>query len=153
FIEELTKATLEAAPAAEHAFVEPASVVPETLQAALTARLDRMDAARDIARIAAVIGREFRHDLLYAVVSEDARENLQHLLRQLVSAELIVPVTSFPSATFGFRHALIHDAAYSLLLRGERRELHARVAQALQSQFRELVEMQPELLAWHLTRA
>jgi class 3 adenylate cyclase/tetratricopeptide (TPR) repeat protein len=153
FIEELTKATLEVASGVEHALVEPTSPLPKTLQAALTARLDRLGSARDVARIAAVIGREFRHDLLHAVLQENARDNLHQMLRQLITAELIAPVTSFPAATFAFRHALIQDAAYASLLRGERKKLHSRVAEVLQLQFRELVEMQPEVLAWHLSRA
>jgi predicted ATPase len=58
-----------------------------------------------------------------------------------------------PHATYLFRHALIQDAAYGTLLREPRRALHARIASALESQFADIAESQPELLARHCTEA
>src|SRR5262249_23228280 len=52
-----------------------------------------------------------------------------------------------------FKHALVQDAAYGTLLRARRRELHGRAAMALEHNFADLVERQPELLAHHLTAA
>jgi predicted ATPase len=72
-----------------------------------------------------VIGREFQFDLLLGVLPKESADRLQPLLQKLIVAELILPVSSFPSATFAFRHALIQEAAYASLLRGERKELHA----------------------------
>jgi tetratricopeptide (TPR) repeat protein len=152
FVEELTKASVELARApSKAASAQPSGVVPGTLQATLAARLDRLEAAREIARTAAVIGREFQFDLLLAVLPMKSADTLQALLQKLISAELILPVSSFPSATFAFRHALIQEAAYASLLRGERKELHSRIAEAMRLRF--LVGAQPEVLAWHLTRA
>ena len=151
FIEELTKATVEGTRSATSLQAIP--TVPVSLHASLMARLDRLVPARDIARLAAGVGREFPFELLRLLAVDHSEAELQAFLRQLISAELILPVSSYPSATFAFRHALIQDVAYSTLLRQERRELHGRIAEALQVHFPETVAMQPEGLAWHLTRA
>ena len=154
FVEELTKASVELAGAPSWAAsAQSSGVVPGTLQATLAARLDRLEAAREIARTAAVIGREFQFDLLLAVLPKETADRLQPLLQKLIVAELILPLSSFPSATFAFRHALIQEAAYASLLRGERKELHARVADAMRLRSTDVVGVQPEVLAWHLTRA
>src|SRR5262249_16577546 len=58
-----------------------------------------------------------------------------------------------PQATYLFKHALVQDAAYGTLLRGQRRALHAQIAATLESQFAEIAEAQPELLARHYTEA
>jgi tetratricopeptide (TPR) repeat protein len=58
-----------------------------------------------------------------------------------------------PRATYLFKHALVQDAAYGTLLREPRRALHARIAETLESQFAEIAERQPELLARHCTEA
>ena len=52
-----------------------------------------------------------------------------------------------------FKHALVQDAAYGTLLREPRRALHARIAEAIESQFPDIAEIQPELLARHCTEA
>ena len=58
-----------------------------------------------------------------------------------------------PHATYLFKHALVQDAAYGTLLREPRRALHARIAETLESQFTEIAENRPELLARHCTEA
>ena len=58
-----------------------------------------------------------------------------------------------PDATYLFKHALVQDAAYGTLLREPRRALHARIAETLESQFAEIAENQPELLARHCAEA
>jgi predicted ATPase len=58
-----------------------------------------------------------------------------------------------PQATYLFKHALVQDAAYGTLLREPRRALHARIAETLESQFAEIAESQPELLARHASEA
>jgi predicted ATPase len=58
-----------------------------------------------------------------------------------------------PHARYLFKHALVQDAAYGTLLREPRRALHARIAEALETEFPEIAESQPELLARHCTEA
>jgi predicted ATPase len=90
--------------------------------------------------------------LLAAVVSEPEADLLPTLER-LTAAGLLLRQGVPPHATYLFKHALIQDAAYGTLLRGPRRALHARIAEALETQFPEIAESQPELLARHCTQA
>jgi len=154
-IEELTKAVLEggALDAAQETGAAGAPAIPAGLQASLLARLDRLGPTREVARVAAALGRSFTFDLLNEVVPGRDPAALRRELQRLLSAELIAPVPSAPAETFAFRHALIQDAAYGTLLRSERRALHGRIAKALQDGFPEVIAMQPEIVASHFTRA
>ena len=116
------------------------------------ARLDRLGPAKEVAQIGAVIGREFSHALLAAVVRKPETE-LQSALDRLVEAGLLFRQGVAPHASYLFKHALVQDAAYGTLLREPRRELHARIAETLESQFGEIAENRPELLARHCTEA
>jgi predicted ATPase len=153
FVEEMTKAVLEAENdgAARHtvaAVPSPALAVPASLHASLMARLDRLGPAKEVAQIGSVIGREFSHALLAAVVRGTETE-LNLALDRLVVAGLLFRQGVPPHATYLFKHALVQDAAYGTLLRGPRRGLHARIAETLETQFAEIAENRPELLARH----
>ena len=74
-------------------------------------------------------------------------------LDRIVAAGLLFRQGVPPHATYLFKHALVQDAAYGTLLREPRRALHARIAEILESQFIEIAETQPELLARHCTEA
>jgi tetratricopeptide (TPR) repeat protein len=158
FVEEMTKAVLEAGTesAAEHtaaALPLSALAVPPSLHASLMARLDRLGpSAKEAAQIGAAIGREVSHDLL-AVVMPKAEKELSSALDGLAAAGLLFRQGIAPDATYLFKHALVQDAAYGTLLREPRRALHARIADALESQFAEIAGKQPELLARHYTEA
>ena len=157
FVEEMTKAVLEAESegAAERtvaAVPSPALAVPASLHASLMARLDRLGPAKEVAQIGAAIGREFSHALLAAVVRKPEAE-LASALDRLIAAGLLFRQGVPPHATYLFKHALVQDAAYGTLLREPRRALHARIAETLESQFAEIAESQPELLARHCTEA
>ena len=90
--------------------------------------------------------------LLAAVVRKPEAE-LQSALDRLIAAGLLFRQGVPPHATYLFKHALVQDAAYGTLLREPRRALHARIAETLESQFAEIAENQPELLARHCTEA
>jgi predicted ATPase len=129
-----------------------ALAVPASLHASLIARLDRLGPAKEIAQIGAAIGREFSHSLLAAVLRK-SEADLNLAFERLVDAGLLFRQGVPPHATYLFKHALVQDAAYSTLLREPRRALHARIAESLESQFAEMVESQPELLARHCAEA
>jgi predicted ATPase len=159
FVEELTKAVIERAgqdnrvAAVLSASPLPAMAVPSTLHASLIARLDRIGAAaKEVAQIGAVLGREFSYELIEPVAPR-GDEELQTTLAQLTDAGLLFCRGTPPHALYLFKHALVQDAAYGTLLRARRQELHARVATVLEEDFADLVERQPELLAHHLTGA
>ena len=78
---------------------------------------------------------------------------LRSALDRLIAAGLLFRQGVPPHATYLFKHALVQDAAYGTLLREPRRALHARIAETLESQFAEIAENQPELLARHCTEA
>ena len=158
FVEEMTKSVLEAesegdARQTAAAVSSSALAVPASLHASLMARLDRLGGpAREVAQIGAAIGREFYHALLAAVVRKPEAE-LQSALDRLVASGLLLRQGVPPHANYLFKHALVQDAAYSTLLREPRRTLHARIADILESQFAEIAENQPELLARHCNEA
>ena len=116
------------------------------------ARLDRLGAARELAQIGAAIGREFSHELL-AAVTWWPEAKLEMQLDKLIRAGLLFRQGAPPDATYLFKHALVQDAAYGLLLREPRRHLHARIAVTLESKFSEIAENKPELLARHWAEA
>src|SRR3984885_3180945 len=155
FVEEITKAVLEAAKQADlsqTANTFSRSEVPLTLQASLMARLDRLGSAREVAQIAASIGREFSYALLATLVPHSEPE-LQLALDRLTGAGLLFQLGTPPQVNYLFKHALVQDAAYSSLLREPKRALHARIAKVLEDQFPDVVRQHPELLAHHCTEA
>ena len=159
FAEEMTKAVLEAEGEGAGggrrmvtAVPSPTLAVPASLHASLMARLDRLGPAKEIAQIGAAIGREFSHALLAAVMRKPEPE-LGSALDRLIAAGLLFRQGMPPLATYLFKHALVRDAAYGTLLREPRRTLHARIVETLESQFGDIAESQPEILARHCTEA
>jgi tetratricopeptide (TPR) repeat protein len=144
FVEELTKSVMES--------VDEDGAVPATLKDSLMARLDRLGDARDVAQIAAVIGRQFTFSLLDAVASRGARE-LEATLAKLVAAGIVFPEERSLERSFSFKHALVRDAAYESLLLTRRRDWHRRIAQALEQDFVDIAASEPGLLAYHFGEA
>jgi tetratricopeptide (TPR) repeat protein len=124
--------------------------IPATLQDSLTARLDRLGAAREVAQRAAVIGREFSYGLVAATAGFDADE-LQAGLDRLVEAGLLFARGAPPHATYTFKHALIQEAAYRSLLRRVRQQLHVRIAETIETL--SPARVQAEVMARHYEAA
>ncbi len=122
--------------------------IPASLQDALMARLDRLGASKRVAQQAAIIGREFSHALIAAVVELDP-QTLERALDQLVDAQILHRSGRPPHASYSFRHALIQATAYESQLRSSRKTSHARVAAVLEEHFPRRVEVEPELMARH----
>jgi predicted ATPase len=146
FVEELTRLLLERG---EQGGTQ---AVPPTLQQSLTARLDRLGPARDVAQIGAVIGRGFPYMLIRAVAGMDDPP-LQAALERLAEADILLVQGLPPESEYRFKHALIQDAAYENLLRSRRQVLHRRVGEALRDNFAATAAAEPELLAHHFTQA
>ena len=146
FVEEVTRLLLERG---EQGSIQ---VIPPTLQQSLTARLDRLGPAREVAQISAVIGRGFSYALLRAVVGLDDAA-LQTALQRLADADILLVEGLPPESDYRFKHALIQDAAYENLLKSRRQVLHRRVAEELRSHLGGTAEAEPELLAYHFTQA
>ena len=149
FVEELTKAVLESEGFEEAGPRRDAEVsVPTTLRDSLMARLDRIGSTKEVAQLAAVLGREFSGKLLQAVSPLDPL-SLEQELDRLRDAGLVDRSLTEPAPTYRFRHALIQEMAYRSLLRSRRREFHARVVVALEERFPERLASEPEVAAWH----
>jgi len=158
FVEELTKSVLESGLLREEADryvldgALPRLAIPTSLHASLLARLDRLASVRHVAQIGAAIGREFSYELL-RTVSRLPEDELQAALARLVASELVFQRGRPPDAVYAFKHALVQDAAHSSLLRSTRQQLHAQIAEALETQSPELTDTQPELFAQHYAEA
>jgi class 3 adenylate cyclase/tetratricopeptide (TPR) repeat protein len=158
FVEELTKAVLEAGILVENHdgyrldAPLPPLAIPATLQDSLMARLDRLAPVREIAQIGAAIGREFSYSLLRVLVGRDETA-LKHGLAQLEQAELVFRRGEPPDAVYSFKHVLVRDAAYESLLKSRRQQLHGQIARALEQSFADIVASQPEIVAHHFTAA
>lgn len=158
FVEELTKSVLEsdwlrdAGDRYELAGSLPALAIPTTLKASLVARLDRLASERSIIQLGACIGREFSRELL-ARVSREGDDALDDALDRLAEAGLVSSRGTRPAVVYAFKHALIQDAAYWMLLEGQRQDFHRRIAQTLATDFADRVANEPELLAHHYTNA
>ena len=122
--------------------------LPETLQSVLAARLDRLGHDRVTAQAASVLGRDFPVGLLGAVLDVPEAEVLASLVR-LRDAGIVSSGWSADGTRYVFRHALIQDAAYASMLRRRRRELHARVAEVLTTEYPLQADAAPELVGHH----
>ncbi|MBV9976874.1 MAG: AAA family ATPase [Hyphomicrobiales bacterium] len=158
FVEELTKTVLESGLLEDRGDCYeltgplPPLAIPATLQDSLMARLDRLASVKEVAQMAACIGREFSDELLAAVASL-GEHALGDALAQLLTAELIFRRGSPPKLVYSFKHALVQDVAHESLLKSRRQQIHARIAAVLEECFPAVAETEPETLAQHLTEA
>jgi predicted ATPase len=130
----------------------PPFAIPTSLHASLLARLDRLASVRLVAQTGAAIGREFSYALLRAV-SRLPEDELQTALARLVASELVFQRGAPTDAVYTFKHALVQDAAHGSLLRSSRQQLHAQIAQALETHSPERMDTEPELFAQHYAEA
>jgi len=138
FIEEVTKTVLEF----------DLLPIPSTLQDSLMARLDRLGKAKEVAQVAAAIGRNFSREVL-AEVMHLPTPMLDYALDELLRAEIAFRRGTPSDAGYAFKHALIRDIAYNSIVRSQRALLHGEIARALERTAPTLSATQPELLAHH----
>ncbi|KQS89023.1 adenylate cyclase [Rhizobium sp. Leaf391] len=154
YVEELTRSAVElidldgASPSAQNRPIE----VPNNLQSALLARLDRLGEAKTIAQVAAVIGREFDVKIL-ARGADVSVAALKPQLQRLTEVGLIAPQPFADWPRYAFTHVLLQEAACGALLRENRRQLHARVADTIEETDPNTATEHPEVLAQHLYEA
>lgn len=145
FVEEMARVLAEAGATQADGLGQ----IPATVRDLLTARLDGLSpAARETARLAGVLGREFRYEILRAVSNTDAIE-LRENLSELQTAGLIFHRRGARAETYAFRHALLRDAAYESMVRPVRQPLHLQVALTLRARFPDVEQQRPEILALH----
>jgi len=126
---------------------ERAETVPDTVHAAVLARLDGLaPGERAVVQAAAVAGRAFRPSTLQAVLEGADGQELDAALEGLLARDLIVPEEG---GVFTFRHILIRDVAYGTLSRAERIRMHAAVAAWLEDFAADRLDEFAELIAYH----
>jgi predicted ATPase len=147
FLEELTWSVVE------YGDVDGPLPIPDTIQAVLAARIDRLPSeTKRLLQLAAVIGTQVAYPLLRAIAGVSEEVLLQHL-QQLQSVELLYEVSSLPAGVYAFKHALLQEVAYQSLLTSTRQADHQRLARTLEADFPEQTDSQLALLAHHYTEA
>lgn len=175
FVEELTRMALEA----NLQNIDVSTEIPATLQASLTARLDRLGSRKELVQLGATLGREWTAELLYKVIVSmieepesgeflahpnqftsfrpfpEQKNNITWLekeLQQLVETEILrCRQTHENKQIYTFKHPLIRETAYQALLKSTRHAYHRRIATVLRQAFEDVVRAQPELVAYHYT--
>ncbi len=154
FIEELTKTILESGELREtktgFELTGPLSrmTIPATLHDSLMARIDRLQPIKEVAQMAACIGRRFGRATL-AKIAHISDAMLDDALAQLEQSELVFRSGVRPDAHYIFKHALVRDVAYESLLRTRRQEIHHRLVDVFEAD----PASPPELTAQHATEA
>jgi class 3 adenylate cyclase len=151
FAEELTRGYIEAASRSQDENSQ-LSFIPSTLTESLLARLDSFEHGREIAPIASVIGREFPIEVLMRLSGMD-NAAVQRGVEELIQAGVFVEGHSRFGKAVAFRHTLLREAAYSLLVRRERVRLHTKVANILETDFSNIAAAAPHFMAFHLSAA
>jgi adenylate cyclase len=124
--------------------------LPATVQALLTARMDRLgEQAKGLLQAAAVIGKQFDEPLLREVSGLVDDHDLGAALASLHEAEFLRLVTPSPSPEYAFKHPLMHDVAYRSQLGERRARLHAEVARALEKLRADRLGEYASLIAHH----
>ena len=126
--------------------------IPPTVQAVLAARIDALPAPeKRLLQQAAVIGHDVLFGLLHAIsgLSED---ELRGLLDDVQAAEFLYATQLFPDLQYTFTHSLTHDVAYNGVLHERRRDIHARIVEAMESLYAGRIGEQVERLAHHAVR-
>jgi class 3 adenylate cyclase/tetratricopeptide (TPR) repeat protein len=126
--------------------------IPATLADLLAARLDQLGAAKAVAQIAAVIDNTITTPLIEAI-SKMSNARLVAQLATLQDHGILRSTSDDRDSGFAFTHALLRDAAYTSVLREQRRKLHRRVAGVLATRFVEFAARRPELVAHHWSEA
>ena len=157
FLEEITLGVLASESLVEQELtwdlVQPftAELVPNSMESALMARLDKLGESKLLLQVGATLGRSFSLDLLCAVVGgvrQDVEMAIQHAVNQGFLDD-----SNKTDSLYIFKHALVRDVAYQSLTASKRKQYHARISELLATQFEHLCRQRPELLAYHLSGA
>ena len=158
FVEEFTRSLLDIGAIAraddKYVLTRKASEieVPDTLQAVIAARIDRLEETlKRVLQVASVIGREFAFRVLRVIL--EMEEELRRHLANLQGLEFIYEKGLFPELEYMFKHALTQEVAYNSLLLQRRKEFHRRIAEAMEELYAETLPKYLGPLAYHYYRA
>jgi serine/threonine protein kinase/tetratricopeptide (TPR) repeat protein len=129
-----------------------AVVIPETIRELLTARIDKLDEdAKSLLKIAAVIGRSFLYRVLVDVAV--GTPGIDPRLEVLRDSQLIRQGRAGEEIEWQFKHALVQEVAYESILPRKRKELHLRIARAIESLYAGRISEFYGMLAFHFSKA
>jgi class 3 adenylate cyclase len=155
YAEEIVRSLIESGhlegPRGAHRLVAPLETVPvpDSVQALLAARIDRLpDREKRVLQMAAVIGQDFRGPILEQVVELGPGE-LDESLAALRQTELVYQESLYPVAEYSFQHPLTREVALATMLGDRRRAAHAAVARAIEALDADRLDDQAALLAHH----
>jgi predicted ATPase len=124
--------------------------IPDSVQEAVLARVDRLDLRRRaVLQAASVVGQVFHRDVLESMIGEP--ESLGSLLEELEEGEFILPADRSAGVEYAFKHPLIQEVTYESMLEARRRGLHLEVARAARQRLSESVPGDCAMLAYHYT--
>ena len=158
FIEELAKSLLGMGvikKEGEHSLLQgdPQSIsIPSTIQDMIMARVDRLsDDTKAVLQAGSAIEREFPHSLIRAVTGLSEEELLTHI-STLKEDELLYERGIYPQTSYIFRHALTREVVYESILGRKRKEIHAKIARALEELHKEDLTGNYEILSEHFSK-
>jgi len=123
--------------------------VPATVQAVLSARIDRLPPEdKATLQTASVVGKDVPFVLLLAI-SEQAEAELHAAIGRLQAAEFLYETGMFPELEYTFKHALTHEVTYGGLLHDRRRTLHGQIVAAIERLYPDRLTQHIEKLAHH----
>src|SRR5215469_5680821 len=127
----------------------PAIQIPETVQAVIAARIDRLSATdKALLQMASVLGKDVPFGLLEAI-AEIAEDGLHAAIGRLLAAEFLYEFEFLPDVQYTFKHALTHEVAYGSLLQDRRRALHVRIVETIERMYLDRLAEHVERLAHH----
>ncbi len=122
--------------------------IPNTIQGVLAARMDRLsEDLKQTLQVASVIGKDFAFRLLKSIM--ELGEELRVRLTSLVGLEILYEKALYPELEYIFKNVLTQEVAYESLLKQRRREIHGRIARAVEELYAERLPEHYELLAHH----
>jgi len=155
FLEEMIKALVEtgvlAGQRGDRLLAAPINEIriPVSVQAVLAARIDRLAPGhKTLLQMASVIGTEVPVALLQGI-AELPEVTILQMLAELQTMEMLYESQRLPTLQYNFAHALTHDVAYSSMLLSQRRKLHAKVLEAIETRYADRLEEHVEHLAYH----
>ena len=132
-----------------------AITLPDTLQAAITNRIDSLNPSQQLTlKVASVIGRIFAFRMLQAIHPIEAdKPALNDYMENLTRVSLTLIESDPPDLAYIFKHAVTQEVAYNLMLFSQRRQLHQAVAEWIERSYERDIAPYYPLLAYHWSQA
>ena len=125
--------------------------IPSSLHGLITGRVDRLEKqTKRILQEASVIGRDFLYEILIRIT--ELEERIDGELSRLERLDLIRTRSLQPEIEYMFKHALTQEVVYNSLLKKERREIHEKIAEVIETVFKDRLAEFNETLAYHYIR-